>query len=88
MDLLKFAEEQNIPVSSTPKAPWSMDDNIIHCSYEAGVGCLAYTYCSLSRTNAVTVRFSSKRRWSPRRICGRVQLVRRLGPCNSERLYA
>ncbi|KAI5867365.1 arginosuccinate synthetase [Durotheca rogersii] len=36
-DLLKFAEEQNIPVSSTPKAPWSMDDNIIHCSYEAGI---------------------------------------------------
>ncbi|RYP82655.1 hypothetical protein DL770_005544 [Monosporascus sp. CRB-9-2] len=27
----------NIPVSSTPKAPWSMDDNIIHCSYEAGI---------------------------------------------------
>ncbi|KAJ4196537.1 hypothetical protein NW755_001321 [Fusarium falciforme] len=36
-DLLKFAKEQNIPVSSTPKAPWSMDDNIIHCSYEAGI---------------------------------------------------
>jgi len=36
-DLLKFAAEQNIPVSSTPKAPWSMDDNIIHCSYEAGI---------------------------------------------------
>ncbi|KAI1385644.1 argininosuccinate synthase [Hypoxylon trugodes] len=32
-DLLKFAAENNIPVSSTPKAPWSMDD----CSYEAGV---------------------------------------------------
>ena len=25
-DLLKFAAENNIPVSSTPKAPWSMDD--------------------------------------------------------------
>ncbi|KAK7425856.1 hypothetical protein QQZ08_007706 [Neonectria magnoliae] len=36
-DLLKFAAEQDIPVSSTPKAPWSMDDNIIHCSYEAGI---------------------------------------------------
>jgi argininosuccinate synthase len=36
-DLLKFAAENNIPVSSTPKAPWSMDDNIVHCSYEAGV---------------------------------------------------
>ncbi|KAK6070789.1 argininosuccinate synthase [Seiridium cupressi] len=29
--------ENNIPVSSTPKAPWSMDDNLVHCSYEAGV---------------------------------------------------
>ncbi|KAK7423457.1 hypothetical protein QQZ08_009026 [Neonectria magnoliae] len=36
-DLSKFAEENNIPVSSSPKAPWSMDDNIIHCSYEAGI---------------------------------------------------
>ncbi|KAI0008712.1 argininosuccinate synthase [Xylariaceae sp. FL0662B] len=36
-DLLKFAAENNIPVSSTPKAPWSMDDNIVHCSYEAGI---------------------------------------------------
>jgi argininosuccinate synthase len=35
-DLLKFAAENNIPVSSTPKAPWSMDDNLVHCSYEAG----------------------------------------------------
>ncbi|KAK9772153.1 putative argininosuccinate synthase [Seiridium cardinale] len=36
-DLLKYAAENNIPVSSTPKAPWSMDDNLVHCSYEAGV---------------------------------------------------
>ncbi|RDA95023.1 hypothetical protein CP533_2126 [Ophiocordyceps camponoti-saundersi (nom. inval.)] len=36
-DLLKFAKDNNIPVSSSPKAPWSMDDNIVHCSYEAGV---------------------------------------------------
>ncbi|KND91097.1 Argininosuccinate synthase [Tolypocladium ophioglossoides CBS 100239] len=36
-DLLKFAAENNIPVSSTPKAPWSMDDNMVHCSYEAGI---------------------------------------------------
>ncbi|KAK7418545.1 hypothetical protein QQX98_003890 [Neonectria punicea] len=36
-DLLKFAEENNIPVSSSPKVPWIMDDNIIHCSYEAGI---------------------------------------------------
>lgn len=36
-DLLKYAAENNIPVSSTPKTPWSMDDNLVHCSYEAGV---------------------------------------------------
>ncbi|PHH59584.1 hypothetical protein CDD81_2849 [Ophiocordyceps australis] len=36
-DLLKFAAENKIPVSSSPKAPWSMDDNLVHCSYEAGV---------------------------------------------------
>jgi len=36
-DLLKFAAENNIPVSSTPKAPWSMDENLAHCSYEAGI---------------------------------------------------
>ncbi|KAM5384462.1 hypothetical protein ACJZ2D_001498 [Fusarium nematophilum] len=36
-DLLKFASENNIPVSSTPKAPWSQDDNLAHCSYESGI---------------------------------------------------
>ncbi|RMD42528.1 hypothetical protein DV735_g2596, partial [Chaetothyriales sp. CBS 134920] len=36
-DLLKFAAENNIPVSSSPKAPWSMDENLAHCSYEAGI---------------------------------------------------
>ncbi|KAB5549895.1 argininosuccinate synthase [Coniochaeta sp. 2T2.1] len=36
-DLLKFAAENNIPVSSTPKAPWSQDDNLAHCSYESGI---------------------------------------------------
>ncbi|KAL7913146.1 argininosuccinate synthase [Trichoderma velutinum] len=36
-DLLKFAAENNIPVSSTPKAPWSMDENLVHISYEAGI---------------------------------------------------
>ncbi|UNI18787.1 Argininosuccinate synthase [Purpureocillium takamizusanense] len=35
--LLKFAAENNIPVSSTPKAPWSQDENLVHCSYEAGI---------------------------------------------------
>ncbi|KAI1317296.1 argininosuccinate synthase [Xylariaceae sp. FL0255] len=36
-DLLDFAKENGIPVSSTPKAPWSMDDNLVHCSYESGI---------------------------------------------------
>ncbi|KAH6886425.1 argininosuccinate synthase [Thelonectria olida] len=36
-DLLDFARENNIPVSSTPKSPWSMDDNLVHCSYESGI---------------------------------------------------
>lgn len=36
-DLLDYAAKNNIPVSSTPKAPWSMDDNLVHCSYEAGI---------------------------------------------------
>ncbi|KAI0906623.1 argininosuccinate synthase [Ustulina deusta] len=36
-DLLDFAKAQNIPVSSTPKAPWSMDDNLVHTSYESGI---------------------------------------------------
>ncbi|OTB18192.1 hypothetical protein K445DRAFT_315004 [Daldinia sp. EC12] len=36
-DLLRYAAENNIPVSSTPKEPWSKDDNLVHCSYEAGI---------------------------------------------------
>lgn len=36
-DLLKFAAENAIPVPSSPKAPWSMDDNLAHCSYESGI---------------------------------------------------
>jgi argininosuccinate synthase len=36
-DLLAYAKQHNIPVSSTPKAPWSMDENLVHCSYEAGI---------------------------------------------------
>ncbi|KAL7622114.1 hypothetical protein AAE478_007616 [Parahypoxylon ruwenzoriense] len=35
--LLKYAAENNIPVSSTPSKPWSIDENLIHSSYEAGV---------------------------------------------------
>ncbi|KAI0179164.1 argininosuccinate synthase [Hypoxylon sp. FL1284] len=36
-DLLEYARVNDIPVSSTPKAPWSMDENLVHCSYEAGI---------------------------------------------------
>ncbi|XP_038209496.1 argininosuccinate synthase [Zerene cesonia] len=36
-DLLEFAKQENIPVSATPKAPWSTDENIMHISYESGV---------------------------------------------------
>lgn len=36
-DLLKYAADNNIPVSSTPSKPWSIDENLIHSSYEAGV---------------------------------------------------
>ncbi|KAL9114564.1 MAG: hypothetical protein Q9187_007451 [Circinaria calcarea] len=36
-DLLKYAEEKKIPVSSTKAKPWSMDENLAHCSYEAGI---------------------------------------------------
>ncbi|KAI9812624.1 MAG: argininosuccinate synthetase [Pycnora praestabilis] len=36
-NLLEYAEAQGIPVSSTRSAPWSMDENLAHCSYEAGI---------------------------------------------------
>lgn len=36
-DLLSFAAEKNIPVTSTKSKPWSMDENLAHCSYEAGI---------------------------------------------------
>ncbi|TMW63255.1 hypothetical protein Poli38472_002196 [Pythium oligandrum] len=36
-DLLKYAAEQNIPVDATPKAPYSVDENLYHTSYEAGM---------------------------------------------------
>jgi len=35
--LLDYAAEKNIPVSVTKKAPWSMDANLMHISYESGV---------------------------------------------------
>ncbi|XP_050351522.1 argininosuccinate synthase [Nymphalis io] len=36
-DLIEYAKQQNIPVTATPKAPWSTDENIMHISYESGV---------------------------------------------------
>lgn len=36
-DLLKYAAENNIPVSATPKEPWSTDGNFMHISYESGI---------------------------------------------------
>ncbi|GBM20474.1 Argininosuccinate synthase [Araneus ventricosus] len=36
-DLIKYAKAKNIPVPVTPSAPWSMDANLMHISYESGV---------------------------------------------------
>lgn len=36
-DLLKYAAQSGIPVPVTPKAPWSMDANMMHISYESGI---------------------------------------------------
>ncbi|KAK6215099.1 argininosuccinate synthase [Colletotrichum tabaci] len=36
-DLLDYAAEKGIPVTSTKAKPYSMDDNLAHCSYEAGI---------------------------------------------------
>ncbi|KAJ5089830.1 Argininosuccinate synthase [Penicillium argentinense] len=33
-DLLAYAAEKGIPVTSTKSKPWSMDENLAHCSYE------------------------------------------------------
>ncbi|KAI9756610.1 MAG: argininosuccinate synthetase [Chaenotheca gracillima] len=35
--LLDYAAETGIPVTSTKSKPWSMDENLAHCSYEAGI---------------------------------------------------
>ncbi|KAL9611346.1 MAG: hypothetical protein Q9167_003995 [Letrouitia subvulpina] len=35
-DLLDYAAKMGIPVNSTKAKPYSMDDNIAHCSYESG----------------------------------------------------
>lgn len=36
-DLLDYAAKNNIAVTSTKAKPWSMDENMAHCSYEAGI---------------------------------------------------
>ncbi|KAF3917128.1 hypothetical protein ABW20_dc0107372 [Dactylellina cionopaga] len=36
-DLLEYADAQGVPVSQTKAKPWSMDENLAHCSYEAGI---------------------------------------------------
>lgn len=36
-DLLNFAAENNIPVTSTLQKPYSIDENLMHTSYEAGI---------------------------------------------------
>lgn len=35
--LLAYAAEKGIPVIQTKAKPWSMDENLAHCSYEAGI---------------------------------------------------
>ncbi|MDP7458310.1 MAG: argininosuccinate synthase [Candidatus Woesearchaeota archaeon] len=36
-DLLDYAEKEGIPVEATNAKPFSMDDNLMHISYEAGI---------------------------------------------------
>lgn len=36
-DLLEYAAKQNIPVTSTLQKPYSIDENLMHSSYEAGI---------------------------------------------------
>ncbi|CBY35432.1 unnamed protein product [Oikopleura dioica] len=36
-DLFNFAEENKIPLPVTKSSPWSMDANLMHISYEAGI---------------------------------------------------
>ena len=36
-DMIKFAQQNGIPITSTLEKPYSMDDNIMHISYEAGI---------------------------------------------------
>ncbi|XP_063172145.1 argininosuccinate synthase isoform X1 [Candoia aspera] len=36
-DLMEYAKDHGIPVPVTPSSPWSMDENLMHISYEAGI---------------------------------------------------
>ncbi len=36
-DMIAYAEKHGIPISSTPKKPYSEDDNLLHISHEAGI---------------------------------------------------
>jgi len=36
-DCLAYAEKHDIPVSATLKKPYSIDRNLLHCSYEGGI---------------------------------------------------
>ncbi|KAG7255873.1 hypothetical protein CRUP_013246, partial [Coryphaenoides rupestris] len=36
-DLMEYAQSHDIPVPVTPKAPWSVDANLMHISYESGI---------------------------------------------------
>jgi argininosuccinate synthase len=36
-DLIAYAEQQRIPITSTKEKPYSMDRNLLHVSYEGGV---------------------------------------------------
>ncbi|NXW86283.1 ASSY synthase, partial [Alopecoenas beccarii] len=36
-ELMEYAKNHGIPVPVTPQTPWSMDENLMHISYEAGI---------------------------------------------------
>ncbi|NXX22857.1 ASSY synthase, partial [Podargus strigoides] len=36
-ELMDYAKTHSIPVPVTPQTPWSMDENLMHISYEAGI---------------------------------------------------
>lgn len=41
IDLITYAKKENIPVSATPKAPWSTDENIMHIRFVLVVSTLS-----------------------------------------------